>query len=260
MISTASSSAHPIDRQSAVALTTTTARSKGLLGSLAILGVSMAASAPQRADAEPMPPVVGLLDEQGNRGDTFVEDEDVVPAEQPIAPPRAARNELRLELGVGGPAGLMAVRYSRVLSGGTRIEPAVGLGYTGVVGSLMVTQPLVERVRYKPGGTPLIATFEIYGGYSASVLTEDLRHGSVGREAFVPDGTYHWIDIGLSTQARWGSLRVTTGLGVTKLLTGPAGIGGDLDDEDISWLASPEGWVGKLGIAPSLWSSVGLSF
>jgi len=212
------------------------------------------------ARAETLPAVVGFLDEQGNRDDPFIDDEPELPAAQTAKRPPPGDHQLRLELGVGGPGGLMAVRYSRVLSTGTRIEPAVGLGYTGVVGSLLVAHPFYERVRQRWGGSPIGATLEIYAGYSASRLTDGLDHPWTGRDEFLPHGTYHWIDVGLSTQASWRNLRWTTGVGVTKLVSGPAEIGGEGLDEETFWFAFPEGWIGKHGIAPALWSSVGYAF
>lgn len=208
------------------------------------------------AHAETLPAVVALIDEQTQADDTFSE---------PSSLPRgrassSTDHQLRLELGVGGPGGLMAVRYSRVLATGTRIEPAFGLGYTGVVGSLLVTQPLVDKVSHTRAGTPYVATFEIYGGYSASHLRDGLHHPWVGRESFIPDGTYHWIDLGLSTQMRWRGLVLTAGLGATKLVSGPNGIGGENLDEETFWWVFPEGWIGKQRMAPSLWSSIGHAF
>src|SRR5688572_26492768 len=79
-------------------------------------------------------------------------------------------NQLRTDLAFSGPGGLIAMRYSRVLSSGTRIEPAIGVAYTGYLGSLLVTQPLTTRQRRTGGGTAYSSAFEVYGGYGASVL------------------------------------------------------------------------------------------
>lgn len=224
---------------------------------LVVVGLALVMAMAARAHAETLPPVIGLVDEQ-THGTDFVE-EDVAPPTAPL-PPATERNQLRLELGIGGPGGLMAIRYSRVLPTGTRIEPAVGLGYTGVLGSLLVTHPLFEGVTHTGRGTPVGASFELYGGYRASYLNDDLHHPWTGRADFIPNGTYHWIDVGLSTQMRWRALRITAGLGATKLVSGPAGIGGEDAASETFWFFFPEGWFARHALAPSLWSSIGYAF
>jgi hypothetical protein len=209
-----------------------------------------------RGHAETLPPAVALVDEQ--TGGELVEDGPQAPKE-PL-PPATERNQLRLELGIGGPSGMIAVRYSRVLATRTRIEPAVGLGYTGVLGSLLVTHPLFEAVVHTKRGTATGITFELYGGYSASHKTDALEHPWTGRPQLIPNGTYHWIDFGLSTQVRWRALRMTAGGGVTKLLDGPAGIGGDNHEHETFWYFFPEGWFSRKQLAPAFWSSIGFAF
>lgn len=215
---------------------------------------------PSLARGEPVPAAVALLDQQTDARD-FVE-RDAPPAIKKPDLHADDRNQLRLELGMGGPAGLMAVRYSRVLSTRTRIEPGVGLAYTGAIGSLLVAQPLAERVSYTKGGTPTSATFELYVGYGASHASDALEHPWAGSKTAIPAGTYHWIDIGISTQFRYKALTLTGGIGATKLVSGPDGIGGTGEDEDeeLLWPFFPEGWFEHAGMAPALWSSVGWTF
>lgn len=236
-----------------------------VLGLPAIAAAIIASTCAARADS--LPPVVGLLDQQGNSGDGFIEDETEETAEAARRDGRASDpaplNQLRLDLGIGGPGGLMALRYSRVLSTKTRIEPGLGLGYTGVIGSLMITQPFYERVRRPKGHAPMFSSLGAYLGYSASLRSASLEHPWVGNEAVIPNGAYHWIDFGLSVQTRWHNVLLTVGAGVTKLVAAPDGVGGPMetdDDEDFLWWIAPEGWFANPGIAPSLWSSVGYAF
>jgi hypothetical protein len=227
----------------------------------AVLASLLVATLTAAASAEPMPAVVALLDEQ-TTGDGFVDAPPSASASTlaPLPAPRGP-NQLRLELGVGAPAGLVAVRYSRVLPTGTRIEPGLGLGYTGMLASLMVTQALIAGTTRTDSGQPVGATFELYGGYSASRRSDAADHAWTGPEQFIPRGTYHWIDVGISTQLRWRQLVFTTGLGVTKLVAGPADIGGASNaDDETFWFFFPEGWFGKYAIAPSIWTSVGVVF
>jgi hypothetical protein len=168
-------------------------------------------------------------------------------------------NQLRLELGVGGPGGAAAVRYSRVLPTRTRIEPAIGLAYTGVLGSLLVTQPFV-RSEDSWRGHVSTTTIELYAGYSVSALGDGLRHPLAGREDFLPDGIYHWLDAGISLQGTLPWFQVTGGVGFSKLLAGPDGIGGPDLDEETFWFLYGEGWIGKQRWAPALWSSIGWQF
>jgi hypothetical protein len=210
------------------------------------------------ARAETMPAVVALLDEQTNP-EGMVDETPPATPKRPLPPPRGP-NQLRLELGVGAPAGLVGLRYSRVLPTRTRIEPGLGLGYTGMLASLLVTQPLLAGTTRTDGGTPVGVTLELYAGYSASRRSDAGDHPWTGPEQFIPRGTYHWIDAGASTQMRWRQLVFTTGLGITKLVAGPDGIGGGVAAEETFWFVFPEGWFAKYAIAPTLWSSVGIVF
>lgn len=218
----------------------------------ALAGLAAIFALPLRASAETQPGVVTLIEAQTRPGD-FEEPEPTTPA-KPLPP---TSDQLRLELGAGGPGGLVSVRYSRVLSTGTRIEPGAGLAYTGILGSLLITQPLFER-RSRTAHHETSFSFEVYGGYSASHLADSTRHAGAGDAFYIPDGTYHWLDLGISVQGRWRSIVLTTGLGVTKLLAGPELPG--VDEEDTFWFLFPEGWLGKHGMAPALWSSIGYSF
>src|SRR5262245_19050498 len=85
-------------------------------------------------------------------------------------------NQVRLDAAFSGPGGMMALRYSRALSTGLRIEPAGGLAHTGILTSLLVTQPLTSGDRRTNGGTPYTTALEVYGGYGVSVLREGLHH------------------------------------------------------------------------------------
>jgi hypothetical protein len=226
---------------------------------VAVVVVVVVSVSSARALCEPAPRAVALVD-SGSAHDGLAATPDRGSATVNRPPPLPGHHQLRLDLGAGAPGGLMAVRYSRVLSHGTRIEPAAGLGLTGVVGSLLVTQPLADKVGHTRGGTPFVTTFEIYGGYGASHLRDGLHHPWAGREMFIPNGTYHWIDLGISTQTRFRSFLLTSGVGMTKLLAGPEGIGGDDIDEETFWWLFPEGWLGKHAMGPALWSSVGYEF
>jgi hypothetical protein len=88
-----------------------------------------------RAHAEPPPGVISAVDEQTNTSYFWDEDEAARDARTPQPAEVQDRNQVHLALGVGGPTGLVGLRYSRVVTEvGTRIEPGIGLGYTGVVG------------------------------------------------------------------------------------------------------------------------------
>jgi hypothetical protein len=107
----------------------------------------------------------------------------------------------------------------------------------------------------------MAAALELYGGYSASYLRDEFRHRLSGPPQSIPNGAYHWLDVGISSQARWRSFVWTVGGGITKLVASPAG--GPADDDhsaDALWIFSPEGWFSEVGLAPTLWSSVGMSF
>lgn len=226
-----------------------------LVVTCALAVVPAIATLPSLAAAEPQPAAISYVEAQ-TLPESFDEAEPPTTTASP-APP--ITHQLRFEIGVGGPGGLMGVRYSRVLSSsGTRIEPGVGLAYTGVIGSLVVTQPLFEHTSRK-GAYETRTTFELYGGYSASHLADSTRHAWTGPEAFLPNGTYHWIDLGISVQGRLSHFVITAGCGVTKLVAGPAGIK-SVDEDDTIWFLFPEGWIGRQRMAPALWSSLGYAF
>jgi hypothetical protein len=175
--------------------------------------------------------------------------------------PRAlGPNQLRLETGLGAPAGVVALRYSRVLPTQTRVEPGAGIGYTGMLASILVTQPVFERATHAWNGALVDASLELYAGYSVSRQSRATDHAWSASEMVIPDGTYHWLDAGVSVQVRWRQIVFTTGGGVTKLLAGPRGIGGPDVDEDTIWFFVPEGWFAQARLAPALWTSLGIVF
>lgn len=222
---------------------------------LATLAAILAATlATRAASAEPLPAMVSLLDEPGT---TDPGDEDITPPSRVRVADVTPRNQLRLELGIAGPGGLMALRYSRVLSTDTRIEPAVGIGYTGMLGSLLVTQPFFQRIRRWPDHAPMFSSLEVYLGYSVTHRSVE----SADPAPSIPNGTYHWIDFGLSVQNRWHGVVFMMGGGVSKLMSAPAGLGGapDEQNDDLSF-PLPEEWLARKGYAPSLWSSIGYAF
>jgi hypothetical protein len=168
-------------------------------------------------------------------------------------------NQIRADLAVGGPGGMMALRYSRVLPTGTRIEPAFGLAYTGLIGSVLVTQPFTTREWSTPSGTKYSTKFEVYGGYGMSALRDGLHHPWAGDADRVPNGNYHWADFGLSMQTKWRSLLITAGSGASILVSSPKFEEME-DDDDWLWFFFPEGWMREQRWVPTLWSSIGWEF
>ncbi|HEY5925612.1 MAG TPA: hypothetical protein VIV11_28195 [Kofleriaceae bacterium] len=174
------------------------------------------------------------------------------------AEPAARDNQLRADLAFSGPGGIMAVRYSRVLPSGTRIEPAFGLAYTGVIGSVLVTQPFTSWDRRTQAGTLITTTLEVYGGYGASWMG-GRRHPWAGRESFIDDGVYHWADFGLSMQGSIRDWLITAGSGASVLVSAPMSFGEDREDDHL-WFLFPEGWMAKQRWVPTLWTSIGYAF
>ena len=175
------------------------------------------------------------------------------------AEPIQHSNQLRAELGMGGPAGVMALRYSRVLPTGMRIEPALGLAYTGVIGSMLITQPFARWDKTTKGGTPYTTELEVYGGYSMSMMRDGTHHPWTGREDFIPNGNYHWVDFGLSNQTKFKSWVLTMGAGASILLSAPMALFEPHEDDHL-WFIFPDGWMSKQRWVPTLWSSVGYAF
>ena len=169
-------------------------------------------------------------------------------------------NQLRADVAFSGPGGMMALRYSRMLSTGMRIEPAVGLAYTGLLISALVAQPITSWDRRTSGGTAYTTALELYGGYGASVLRDGLHHPWAGSPNHIPDGTYHWVDFGLSTMTRLRSWVFGMGTGASILVKAPDSLGAEMREDDYLWPLFPEGWMTKQHWVPTLWTSMGYEF
>ena len=170
----------------------------------------------------------------------------------PLARPARAQAEagvehIRLEGGVAAPAGAVALRYSRQLwEGGASLEPGLGLGYTGTVLSLLASHPLFGAASSEGSGLT-----SLYAGMAMGVLGEGTRHPWASSAGHLPDGAYHWLDIGISQHASMGQLHVVAGVGVSVLLDEV-----DVEGEDLIAVV-PEWWINE-GWAPSLWVGIGL--
>lgn len=181
-----------------------------------------------------------------------------------VAMEDAPANEIRLDTGVASPSGSLGVRYGHRFGEGPWLSGAVGLGYTGLILSALVDQPLFEY-RHEIGRSngsffaeSLDVSLGLYLGYAAGLasdgLGDPLDHGNEPP----PPGIYHWANAGLLLRFGLGPLVVTGGLGLSALLDAP-----DLSalpsDRMYYILPQPEGWV-RGGLAPSLFTAVGWRF
>src|SRR5512147_3349322 len=127
-----------------------------------------------------------------------------LPARVVAAEPHHA---VRLELGVASPTGAVGARYSLSpgLRGDTSVAIGVGLAYTGLGVSAALEQPLLW-LDTNQGPSHTRSRLLAYGGYSAGLLERGLHHPlAADRDnRFLPDGSYHFIDVGVMIEAGHG--------------------------------------------------------
>jgi hypothetical protein len=146
----------------------------------------------------------------------------------------------------------VAIRYSHAFTAiGTRVEPALGLGYTGALASLLLSQPFLHW----DANELYPSRFGGYVGYSYGLLREFTRHPWAASPNFLPNGGYQWLDVGLSAHVQQPCFTLGMGSGVAFLVRSPklTQPGGD----GALWLFYPEEWMRRYGLTPSLWASLG---
>lgn len=144
-------------------------------------------------------------------------------------------NAVWMELGMAAPGGVIALRANhRLADFGLAIEPAVGVGYTGLVGSLLLAQELARLTGTKPP-----ASLEVYGGYSVGLLNDTTRAAFSAHQGSVPNGAYHFVDAGMLLRGHWKNFFMVFGGGLSFLVARP---GAELV-EDEWFVLTPEWWL-----------------
>ena len=171
----------------------------------------------------------------------------------------AARADVELELELGGsPSGITGVRGSwRFASSGTAVGAGGGLGLTGAMWSIGIDQQLY-RGAWSQTSSMKIA-YSIYASYAMATLAEWNRWPFGGREDWLYDGRYHWIDAGVAARLEQRGLYVGAGAGIAFLVAHPDPLGVDeIEDEDLLWIFTATGWVRQMHGGPTLWACVGV--
>jgi len=179
-----------------------------------------------------------------------------VPTPTPTATPtRAAAESVELHVALGvAPTGLAGVRLSVPIVGALRLEPGVGVGASGTVGSLVLALPVL---RTQPTPTRW-AQLLLYGGYAASFLSDDQRTPLAAAQ--LPNGVYQWLDLGVAAKTNVRGLLLVVGGGISRRMSAPAGLGADPREDDELWPLSGEGWITHRKTMPAFWCSVGKRF
>ena len=170
---------------------------------------------------------------------------------QPVAEPESP--ELQVALGAA-PTGLMGVRLSLPIGPGLRLEPGLGLGESGTIGSLVLA---LRLLRTQPTPTRS-AQLLVYAGYAASLLSDGQR-GPLA-SARLPSGVYQWLDLGLAAKTRVAGVVLTVGGGISRRLRAPAGLGTSRSEDDELWPLTGDGWIAHEKTLPAFWCSLGRSF
>lgn len=165
-------------------------------------------------------------------------------------------HEVRLDVGVAAPVGLVGARYGyRVAARGPWLSAGLGLGYTGLHLSAVVDQPLVTAEGVG-GNTDL--TLSVYLGYAVGFVRDGLSLPA-SLATTPPDGNYHWLDGGLTLRGGIGHLLFSVSLGVSGLAGAPELTSLSEDRFVFGVLPLADGWVrGRL--VPSLGMGLGARF
>ena len=179
---------------------------------------------------------------------------------EPLTEEKPLHNQLRGDFAFSGPGGMIALRYSRVLDSGLRIEPAIGIGQSGYFGSAIVTMPFYVKNKVTKSGLPYRAQLEVYAGYGASYYSADHEHPWSGNPNFFPVGVYHWVDFGISQTTTVKGWIVGMGGGASILVHSPMSATDEMHEDEDLWWVFPEGWMRKQHWVPTLWTTIGREF